>query len=65
MRIKDKETDDIYYPHTLNCSSLAVGRVLVAILENFQNSDGSIEIPSALNKYTNGLKKICYNDQKV
>ena len=37
--------------HTLNGSSLAVGRTLVAIMENFQNEDGSISIPSALQKY--------------
>ncbi len=38
--------------HTLNGSGLAVGRTLVAIMENFQNEDGSINIPSALQRYT-------------
>lgn len=37
--------------HTLNGSSLAVGRTLVAVMENFQNEDGSVNIPSALQKY--------------
>lgn len=39
------------YPHTLNGSALAVGRTFVAILENFQKKDGSIEIPSVLKSY--------------
>ena len=61
MRVKDFETGEIFYPHTLNGSSLAVGRMLIAIIENFQNEDGSIEIPSVLQSYTNGLKKICFD----
>lgn len=44
--------------HTLNGSGLAVGRTLVAILENYQNADGSITIPSALMKYMNNLDRI-------
>ncbi|MEY3219607.1 MAG: serine--tRNA ligase [Pseudomonadota bacterium] len=42
--------------HTLNGSGLAVGRTLVAILENYQQSDGSIAIPSVLQPYLNGLQ---------
>lgn len=42
--------------HTLNGSGLAVGRTLVAILENYQNADGSITIPSVLRSYMNGLE---------
>ena len=42
--------------HTLNGSGLAVGRTLVAILENYQNADGSITIPTALRSYMNGLE---------
>ncbi len=41
------------YVHTLNGSGLAVGRTLIAILENYQEADGSITIPEALRKYTN------------
>ena len=44
--------------HTLNGSALAVGRTLVAILENFQEADGSVTIPSALRPYLAGQEKI-------
>ena len=44
--------------HTLNGSGLAVGRTLVAILENFQNADGSVSIPAALRPYMNGADRI-------
>jgi seryl-tRNA synthetase len=44
--------------HTLNGSGLAVGRTLVAILENYQNADGSVTIPSALRQYMNGAEKL-------
>ncbi len=64
-RLKDFETGDIYFPHTLNGSSLAVGRLLIAILENYQNEDFSVDIPNVLAKYTNGLKKISDNDKKI
>ena len=44
--------------HTLNGSGLAVGRTLVAILENYQNADGSVTIPAALRPYMGGAEKI-------
>jgi len=44
--------------HTLNGSGLAVGRTLVAILENYQNSDGSVTIPDALRPYMRGQERI-------
>jgi seryl-tRNA synthetase len=44
--------------HTLNGSGLAVGRTLVAILENFQNADGSLTVPAVLRPYMGGLEKI-------
>ena len=44
--------------HTLNSTAIATGRVMVAIMENFQNKDGSINIPKALQPYMNGLKLI-------
>jgi len=44
--------------HTLNGSGLAVGRTLVAILENYQRADGGVDIPAALQPYMNGLKTI-------
>ena len=44
--------------HTLNGSGLAVGRTFAAILENYQNADGSVSIPGVLQPYLNGLEKI-------
>jgi seryl-tRNA synthetase len=44
--------------HTLNGSGLAVGRTLVAVLENYQNPDGSVTVPNALRPYMNGLERI-------
>lgn len=44
--------------HTINGSGLAVGRTLVAILENYQNADGSITIPEALRPYMGGMEKL-------
>jgi seryl-tRNA synthetase len=44
--------------HTLNGSGLAIGRTLIAILENYQNPDGSIAVPDALKPYMGGLEKI-------
>jgi len=49
IRYKDEKANRLV--HTLNGSSLAVGRTLVAIMENYQKSDGTIEIPKALQKY--------------
>ena len=46
------------YVHTLNGSGLAVGRTLVAILENFQQADGSVLIPEVLRPYVNGVERI-------
>jgi seryl-tRNA synthetase len=44
--------------HTLNGSGLAIGRTLIAILENYQEADGSIAVPDALKPYMGGLEKI-------
>ncbi|HLL17962.1 MAG TPA: aminoacyl--tRNA ligase-related protein, partial [Rubrivivax sp.] len=46
------------YVHTLNGSGLAVGRTLVAVLENHQQADGSISVPTALRPYLGGLETI-------
>ena len=48
--------------HTLNGSGLAVGRTLVAILENYQNADGSVAIPAALRPYMGGMENITLED---
>jgi len=44
--------------HTLNGSGLAVGRTLVAVLENYQNADGSVSVPAVLQPYLGGLQKL-------
>jgi seryl-tRNA synthetase len=44
--------------HTLNGSGLAVGRTLIAILENYQQKDGSVVVPDALRPYMGGLEVI-------
>ena len=44
--------------HTLNGSGLAVGRTLIAILENYQQADGSVVIPDALRPFMGGLERI-------
>jgi len=44
--------------HTINGSGLAVGRTLVAILENYQNADGSVTVPSVLRPYLGGLENL-------
>ena len=55
------EKNEIIYPCTLNGSGLAVGRTLIAIMENYQNEDGSIEIPDILKPYMNNINKIDIN----
>ncbi len=44
--------------HTLNGSGLAVGRTLVAVLENYQQADGSVAVPDALRAYLGGLTRL-------
>ena len=53
-----KKNDKNIYPHTLNASSLAIGRSIIAILENYQNNDGSVNIPKVLKKYMNDLERL-------
>jgi len=54
---KDKKGKPLFV-HTLNGSGLAVGRTLVAVLENYQQKDGSVVIPEALRSYMGGVEKI-------
>ncbi|GAB6888484.1 serine--tRNA ligase [Desulfothermus okinawensis JCM 13304] len=58
IKFKPKNSKKKEYVHTLNGSGLAVGRTLVAILENYQQEDGSIIIPDALRPYMDGVHKI-------
>jgi seryl-tRNA synthetase len=44
--------------HTLNGSGVAVGRALIAVMENYQNEDGSVAVPGALAPYMGGITRI-------
>ncbi|PKG84649.1 serine--tRNA ligase [Colwellia sp. 75C3] len=57
-RYRNSETNKLELVHTLNGSGLAVGRTLVAILENYQQADGSINVPTVLQPYMGGLTNI-------
>jgi seryl-tRNA synthetase len=46
------------FVHTLNGSGLAVGRALVAVIENYQNADGSVSVPAVLQPYMGGMERI-------
>ena len=62
MKTRYKDTNkDTLYAGTLNGSGLAIGRTLIAILENYQQKDGSITIPKVLKPYMNNLEKISIN----
>ncbi|MCP3678454.1 MAG: serine--tRNA ligase [Deltaproteobacteria bacterium] len=58
IRYRPKEGGKPRFVHTLNGSGLAVGRTVVAILENYQQEDGSVVIPQALRRYMGGLERI-------
>jgi len=58
IRFRRAEGDKPDFVHTLNGSGLPVGRTIVAILENYQRADGSVEIPEALRPYMRGLTEI-------
>ncbi|PTM95245.1 serine--tRNA ligase [Mycoplana dimorpha] len=57
-RYRGKEDKNPKFVHTLNGSGVAVGRALIAVLENYLNEDGSVTVPDALLPYMGGLKKI-------
>ena len=57
-RYRAKEGRTVNFVHTLNGSGVAVGRALIAVMENYQNPDGSVTIPSALQPYMGGLTRI-------
>ena len=58
MRAKNYSTGEIYYPHTLNGSSIAIGRILISIIENYQQENGTISIPDILKNYMKGITSI-------
>ena len=64
-RCRRKGEKDTRFVHTLNGSGLAVGRTLIAVLENYQRADGSIEVPAVLRPYMGGLEVIERDAQRV
>ncbi|MFJ5369806.1 serine--tRNA ligase [Bosea sp. CER48] len=57
-RYKTRDGKGPFFVHTLNGSGTAVGRALIAVMENYQNADGSITVPEALTPYMRGVTKI-------
>ena len=57
-RYRPSDRKGTAFLHTLNGSGLAVGRTLIAVLENYQNADGSVAVPDVVQPYMGGLKKI-------
>lgn len=57
-RFRAVDGSGVRFVHTLNGSGIAVGRALVAVLENYQNEDGSVTIPAALLPYMGGMKRL-------
>ena len=58
MNAKYKRSNKTDFVATLNGSALAVGRLMISLIENYQNEDGTIEVPSVLKKYMNNIVKI-------
>lgn len=58
LKYRPKDGGKARYLHTINGSGLAIGRTLAAILENYQNEDGSVTIPEVLQPYLGGVKRI-------
>ncbi len=58
IRFRREESSKVEFVHTLNGSGLAIGRTVVAVLENYQQKDGSVVIPEALVPYMNGVDRI-------
>ncbi|MEK7243711.1 MAG: serine--tRNA ligase, partial [Thermodesulfobacteriota bacterium] len=58
IRFRRDESGKVEFVHTLNGSGLAVGRTLIAVLENYQQADGSVVIPEALQPYMGGVDRI-------
>ena len=63
IRFRPEGTGKAEFVHTLNGSGLAVGRTLIAILENYQEEDGSVVVPDALRQYMGGLERITASAQ--
>ena len=57
-RYRDSKTKKTEYVYTLNASGLATSRLIPAIVEQYQNADGSVTVPEVLRKYLGGLEVI-------
>jgi seryl-tRNA synthetase len=57
IKYRDKN-GSLKFAHSLNCTAIPTPRILVSLVENYQNSDGSITIPEVLRRYMNGQEKI-------
>ena len=57
-RFRSADGKTVAHLHTLNGSGVALGRALIAVMENHQQADGSILIPSVLRPYTGGMERI-------
>jgi seryl-tRNA synthetase len=57
-RYRGKENRQVRHVHTLNGSGVAVGRAMIAVMETYQQADGSIMVPEVLQSYMGGMKKI-------
>ena len=55
---QEKDEQEVKFVHTLNGTAFAIGRMLIAIIENYQQKDGSIEVPKVLRKFMCGVKEI-------
>ncbi len=58
LNVKYQEGDERKYVHTINSTAIATSRIIVAMMENFQNKDSSFSVPKVLQSYMNGVKKI-------
>jgi seryl-tRNA synthetase len=58
IRYKNAQTGKNEFVHTLNGTAFAIGRMIIAIIENYQQKDGSVKIPEVLQNYMGGMKII-------
>ena len=65
IRFRREESGKVEFVHTLNGSGLAVGRTVVAILENYQQADGSVLIPQVLQPYMRGVDRIAHHNNNI
>jgi seryl-tRNA synthetase len=61
-RFRPKGGKGTRFVHTLNGSGLAIGRTMIAVLENYQNEDGSVTVPEVLRPYMGGLERIARDE---